>query len=148
MLLAWPGTGLGETATVALPDQLLYSSPDFASPQVGRVPQAAEVNIRQRRGDWCQVEYQGQMGWIHRAVLRQAGATPPGPPQRMGVGTPVRETRSDEVALAGKGFTPEVESGYRQRHPELSYALVDQVEALYVDEAALRTFVQEGGLKP
>ena len=26
-------------------------------------------------------------------------------------GTPVQQTSSDEVALAGKGFTPEVESG-------------------------------------
>ena len=29
-------------------------------------------------------------------------------------GAPVKETGSDEAALAGKGFTPEVEAGYRQ----------------------------------
>ncbi len=152
ILLAWVGTGLGETAQVALPDQLLYSGPDFASPPVGRMPQNVEVNITQRQGDWCQVEYQGKTGWMHRAVLRQARAAepprPPGVPQGVGAGTPVRQTRSDEVALAGKGFTPEVEAGYRQKHPELSYALVDQVEAFGVDKATLRAFIQEGGLNP
>ena len=152
ILLAWVGTGLGETAQVAFPDQLLYSGPDFASQPVGRLPQHAEVSIIQRQGDWSQVEYQGKTGWIHRAVLRQARAADPPKtpslPQSMGTGTPVRETKSDEVALAGKGFTPEVEAGYRQKHPELSYALVDQVEALGVDEATLRAFIQEGGLNP
>jgi len=63
-------------------------------------------------------------------------------------GTPVKQTSSDEVALAGKGFTPEVESGYRAKHPEMNFAQVDKVETFKVDPAALQTFIKEGDLKP
>ncbi|MDP2047039.1 MAG: hypothetical protein Q8L00_12605 [Deltaproteobacteria bacterium] len=63
-------------------------------------------------------------------------------------GTPVKQTSSDEVALAGKGFTPEVESGYRAKHPEMDFAQVDKIEGFQVDSAALQTFIKEGDLKP
>jgi hypothetical protein len=63
-------------------------------------------------------------------------------------GTPVQQTSSDEVALAGKGFTPEVESSYRSKHPEMNFAQVDQIEGFKVDPASLQTFIKEGDLKP
>jgi hypothetical protein len=63
-------------------------------------------------------------------------------------GTPVQQTSSDEVALAGKGFTPEVESGYRAKHPEMDFAQVDKVETFKVDPATLQAFIKEGDLKP
>ena len=63
-------------------------------------------------------------------------------------GTPVEQTKSDEVALAGKGFTPEVEKGYRAKHPEMNFALVDKVETFKVDPATLQAFIKEGDLKP
>jgi len=63
-------------------------------------------------------------------------------------GTPVKQTSSDEVALAGKGFTPEVESGYRAKHPEMDFAQVDKIEGFKVEPAALQAFIKEGDLKP
>ena len=63
-------------------------------------------------------------------------------------GTPVKQTSSDEAALAGKGFTPEVESGYRAKHPEMNFAEVDKVETFKVDSATLQAFIKEGDLKP
>ena len=63
-------------------------------------------------------------------------------------GTPVKQTSSDEAALAGKGFTPEVESGYRAKHPEMDFGQVDKVETFKVDPATLQAFVKEGDLKP
>ena len=63
-------------------------------------------------------------------------------------GTPVKQTSTDEAALAGKGFTPEVESGYRAKHPEMNFAEVDKVETYKVDPAALQAFIKEGDLKP
>jgi len=63
-------------------------------------------------------------------------------------GTPVKQTSSDEVALAGKGFTPEVEAGYRAKHPEMDFGQVDKVESFKVDPATLQAFIKEGDLKP
>ena len=63
-------------------------------------------------------------------------------------GTPVQQTSSDEAALAGKGFTPEVETGYRSKHPEMDFAQVDKIESFKVDPATLQAFIKEGDLKP
>jgi len=63
-------------------------------------------------------------------------------------GTPVQQTKTDEAALAGKGFTPEVENGYRAKHPEMNFAQVDKVETFKVDPATLQAFIKEGDLKP
>ena len=63
-------------------------------------------------------------------------------------GTPVKQSSSDEVALAGKGFTPEVENGYRSKHPEMDFAQVDKIETFKVDSATLQAFIKEGDLKP
>jgi hypothetical protein len=143
------GAAWGETLKVGRPNQSLYPEPDFASTPLARVPLGAEVRVVSRRGDWCQVTYAGSTGWMHRQAFPAAQA-----PSQFGAlpgvlfGAPVKETKSDEVAMAGKGFTPEVEASYRQKHPEANYAQVDQVESFRVDEAQLRAFLQEGGLKP
>ena len=52
------------------------------------------------------------------------------------------------MALAGKGFTPEVETGYRAKHPDLDFSKVDKVESYKVDPATLQAFIKEGDLKP
>jgi hypothetical protein len=87
---------------------------------------------------------------MHRSAFAQAEAPKAGGGGLAGLifGGGVTQTKSDEVALAGKGFTPEVEAGYRQQHPEANYAQVDQVESFTVDEAKLQAFIKEGGLRP
>jgi hypothetical protein len=148
-LLLGPGMAWSETLKVSQPNQQLYPQPDFASTPIAPVPVGAEVNVVQQSGDWYKVDYQGQSGWLNRQAFPQAQA-----PSKFGglpsllLGGPVKETKSDEVALAGKGFTPEVESAYKQKHPEMKFAQVDQVEALRVDGAKLQTFIREGGLNP
>jgi len=147
-LLLAAGPGWAETLKVSQPNQQLYPDPDFSSTPLAPVPVGAEVTVQRQAGDWYKVDFQGKIGWIHRLAFPQAKA-----PSRFSLpslltGGAVKETTSDEVALAGKGFTPEVEAGYRQKHPEANFAMVDKVESFKVDEAQLKTFIQEGGLKP
>jgi len=149
LMLALAGGAWGETLKVSQANQSLYPEPDFASTPLAKVPVGAAVQVVSRQGDWYQVTYAGTTGWMHRQAFPTAAA-----PGRFGglpgvlFGAPVKQTTSDEVAMAGKGFTPEVEASYRQKHPEANYALVDQVEALRVSDAQLQAFLQEGGLKP
>jgi hypothetical protein len=147
-MLSLPGVAWSETLKVCQPNQCLYPDPDFSGAPIMTVPEGAAVNVHNQAGDWYKVEYQGKVGWINR----QAFPTPesgskfnlPG----MLFGAPVKETSSDEAALAGKGFTPEVENTYRAKHPEMKFALVDKIESLRVDPATLQAFIKEGGLKP
>ena len=147
-LLLGPGAALGETMKVTQPNQSLYPDPDFAGTPIAAVPVGAEVAVLQQTGDWYKVEYEGKSGWLNRqAFPAPATGSKFGLPGML-FGAPVKETSSDEAALAGKGFTPEVESSYRQKHPEMKFAEVDKVEANRVDPAKLQAFIQEGGLKP
>ena len=144
-LLAGLTPGLAETLKVERPNSQLYESPNFGSTPLGTVPSGTEVAVMSRSGDWVQVNYQGKTGWLHKTAFPQAsGLSLPG----MLTGGPVRESKSDEVALAGKGFTPEVEAGYRQKNPGLNYAQVDQVEQFQVNPTQLAAFIREGGLTP
>lgn len=143
-----PASGWGETLKVTQPNQSLYPSPDFGATPIGPVAPGAEVSVAEQAGDWYRVEYQGKTGWLHRQAFPSPQTGSKFPLGGILFGGPVKETKSDEVALAGKGFTPEVESAYRQKHPEMKFAQVDQVEAFKVDDAQLQSFIKEGGLKP
>lgn len=57
-----------------------------------------------------------------------------------------REATQEEVALAGKGFTPEVEKAYREKNPRLKYGEVDEIESLRVDDDSLLAFIRAGNL--
>lgn len=146
VLLAGLSPGQAETLKVERPNTQLYGSPNFGSSTLGTVPPGAEVAVISRSGDWVQVNYGGKTGWLHKTAFPQAagGVKLPG----LLTGGPVRESKSDEVALAGKGFTPEVEAGFRQKNPGLNYAQVDQLERFQVSPAQLAAFLREGGLTP
>ena len=144
---AGSGLVLAETLKVERPDMQLYEGPNFGSTSLGPVPVGAEVDVLSRSGDWVEVNYQGKKGWLHKLAFPQAkgrGFKLPG----LITGGPVQETKSDEVALAGKGFTPEVEASYRQKNPSLNYAQVDEVERFQVSPTQLAAFIKEGGLTP
>ena len=146
--LAALSPSMAETLKVERANTQLYQSPNFGSTTLGTVPPGADVAVMSRSGDWMQVNYQGKTGWLHKTAFPQAsGASGMHMPDML-TGGPVRETNSDEVALAGKGFTPEVESGYRQKNPGLNYAQVDEVERFEVNPTQLAAFTREGGLTP
>ena len=140
--LAWAGA-----MKVSQANQSLYGEPNFSGTPIAPVPAGADVNVVTISGDWYKVEYQGNTGWMHRQAFAQVQAPKPGLPGML-FGSGVQQTKSDEVALAGKGFTPEVEASYRQKNPSANFAQVDQVESFQVDNAKLQAFIKEGGLKP
>jgi uncharacterized protein YgiM (DUF1202 family) len=149
LVLLLPATGWGEVLTVAQPQQSLYPDPDFASTPIASVPEGTELNVETQAGDWYKVEYQGKKGWINRQAFgRPQAAASKFSLSGLLFGKPVKETSSDEVALAGKGFTPEVENSYRAKHPNLNFAQVDKVETFTVPPAKLQAFIKAGDLKP
>ncbi len=147
LLLLMAGPGWARSLTVTQANQQIYQEPNFASTPMGQAPQGAKVNLIRQEGEWYKVDYQGTIGWLHRQAFPEAA---PGKVDlsKMLFGGPVKETRTDEVALAGKGFSPEVEASFRQKNPGLGYAQVDKIETFGVEPARLQQFIQEGGLNP
>ena len=111
----------------------------FFAPLVTRLPYGATVQDQGRRGDWLRVGYNGKTGWIHVSAVQEQKF------QLSGTGK-ARETTGYEVALAGKGFTPEVENAFRGKNPKLQYGLVDQVQAYKIDDTQLQAFILSGKL--
>ncbi len=144
LLWAAPEVGLAQSSKVVQSKQQLYAAPNFSADPLGTVPEGSEVSVVQQSGDWYQVEYQGQKGWLHQQAFPAAKKFDLSSVLK---GKAVQESKTDEVALAGKGFTPEVEADYRQKHPNLNYAQVDQVEKFEVSPGELQAFIQEGGLQ-
>jgi uncharacterized protein YgiM (DUF1202 family) len=146
LTLQWatPGISLAQTFKVVQSKQQFYADPNFSANSLGSIPGGTEVQIVQQSGEWYQVEYQGQQGWLPQQAFPGAKKFDLSAVLK---GKAVQESKTDEVALAGKGFTPEVEANYRQKHPNLNYAQVDQVEKFEVNPGELQTFIREGGLQ-
>ncbi len=53
-----------------------------------------------------------------------------------------------EVALAGKGFSEEVEREFRKTNAEADFQWVDRMERFVVDYSRVAAFLREGGVAP
>ena len=114
----------------------------FFAPVVATVPYGGVMQTLAREGDWLRVQYGGAQGWIHVSAVEE---------QKVQLSSlmkaKARETSQDEVALAGKGFTPEVEKAFRAKNPQMKYDLVDRIETYRVPVEDLQVFVRDGWLR-
>ena len=113
----------------------------FSSPVI-RAPYGSVLEEKGRQRDWLRVNYRGGEGWIHKSAVQEqkfeATSLASGRAQ---------ESSKDEIALAGKGFTPEVEKAFRGKNPNMRYDQVDKVQNFNQDEQRIQSFVRAGGLK-
>jgi len=130
----------GRTVTVTQMSAKLTKTPSFLAPTVSKLVRGDQLTLVDEQKDWYHARTKdGQDGWINKSsVVDKAVAlsTKPGGGQG-GVS-------DDEVALAGRGFSPEVEAAYRKDHPNLDFSHVDKIEKLEVDGGALAGFASEG----
>jgi hypothetical protein len=133
---------LGATVKVITQEAMIRKDKRFFAPVVVRVPYGQTIQELEREGDWLRVSYQGKQGWLHISAVQE---------QKFSLsslaGERAQETTREEVALAGKGFTPEVESAFRSKNPKMRYDLVDQVQSIKVAEQQLQAFIRSGNLK-
>ena len=123
----------------------IRSTPSFLGTIVARVSYGDRVYVQEKRGSWFRIGLPGKsrQGWIHTSVLTskkiviKSGATD------------VRTSASsDELALAGKGFSEQVENEFRGKNPNISYAYIDRMEKVVVSQKQIKQFLEEGELSP
>lgn len=137
--LLWAAPKVGSIVTVRVMSAKVMKSPKFIGPTTGGVSRGDALTVKEIKGDWYRVEGPAK-GWINRTSVAEgklALSSKPG-----GGGGASR----DEVELAGRGFTPDVEAKYRGEHPDLDFSHVDAIEKTEVDLSALEAFVTDGGL--
>lgn len=134
----------GEMVKVKVQKTSLFEQPNFLSKTVATLQFGDQLEMEEVVKDWAKVKFGQQKGYVHQSALT---STKVDLKTLLFSSSSSSGTSQDEVALAGKGFTPEVERNYGKAHPEMNYALVDEIERYSVDPNLLRTFIQRGGLK-
>ncbi len=122
----------------------LRSAPSFLSRVQELLPYTQRVTVLETSGDWLRVQPIDQMdqqGWMHNSALtpKKLALTA----GEIDAGTTVT---TEEQALAGKGFSAEVEAEYKERNAELRFDWVDRMEQTDVPIDAIQRFLVEGGL--
>jgi len=123
----------------------IRSTPSFLSNIVARLSYGDRVYVLEERGSWVRVGLQGNSngGWIHASVLTSKKIVLN--PGNAGVQT---SASSDELALAGKGFSKQVENEFRGKNPNINYAWIDRMEKFVVSQKQIKQFLKEGELSP
>jgi hypothetical protein len=138
--LLWAGPKVGAKVTVRVMSAKVMKSPKFIGPASGGVSRGDQLTIKEIKGDWYRVEG-AVSGWINRTSVMDGGVALSSKPGGGGGAS------RDEVELAGRGFTPDVEEQYRGSHPDLDFSHVEAIEQTQIDFAELEAFVTEGGLQ-
>ena len=127
---------------VSVRDGQVRETPSFLGKIVGKASYGQSVNVGEEQGDWAKVTLPGGVsGWMHRTALTTTKVALSG-----GSGT-TGSVSGKEMALAGKGFSAEVEADYRKSHGG-NFAAVDAMERTSYDAATLMAFLSQGDVKP
>jgi hypothetical protein len=139
--LALASPSIGSIVTVRVLTAKVMKAPKFIGPAAGDASRGQQLKVEEVKGDWYRVS--GALaGWVHKTNLTERQVALSSKPGGDGTGTASR----DEVELAGRGFTPQVEQAYRSQNPTLDFSHVDAIEKANVDPAELEAFIREGKL--
>ena len=130
----------GSTVTIRVLSAKVMKSPKFIGATAGNVSRGDQLTVKEVKGDWYRVEGAAS-GWVHKSSVTEGKVALSSKPGGSG-----GSVNRDEVELAGRGFTPQVEEQYKQKNPNLDFAHVDAIEKTEVDPSELEAFVTEGGL--
>lgn len=135
---------VGDSLFVTVRSTELRDSPGFLSPIAEVVPFGSEVSYLESAGEWHRVlsPQSGIEGWIHATAVRENGATQL---QLQGEQT-TRTVTSREIALAGRGFSENLEQEYGEDR-ELDFSRVDELEARAIDPSEIVVFVRDARLR-
>ncbi len=137
------GSAGAQTMYVQVRDSALRAAPSFLGTVVGPVAYGEAVTVSAERGPWRQVTATHQQGWLHESALTRTQVALTAGAQDVNA-----TATHDELALAGKGFTQQVEDQTRRENPELDYERVDWMEQLKETPERLAQFLEQGGVRP
>ena len=136
------GAWAAKEMSVQVRDGQLRNRASFLGTVVGTVAYGDRVTVNQEQAGWCEVATAaGLSGWIHESALTL---------KRVVLSSGTTDARSgasgEEVALAGKGFSKEVEAEYKKQNKELDYTWVDWMGKQTVPPDQLVQFLKQGDL--
>ena len=140
--LATTGAWAAKEMSVQVREGQLRSRASFLATVTGTVVYGDRVLVKQTLSGWCEVSTPaGRAGWIHESAL-----TPKRVVLTSGTGEARVGASGEEVVLAGKGFSEEVEREYKMKNAALDYAWVDWMVLQKIPAERLVRFLEQGDL--
>ena len=141
LALAATAAWAAKEMSVQVRDGQLRNRGSFLGTVVGTVAYGDRVTVNQTQAGWCEVTIAGKTGWIHESALT---------PKKVVLASGTADARAgasgEEVALAGKGFSKEVEAEYKKQNKDIDYAWVDWMGKQKVSGEQLVQFLKQGEL--
>jgi hypothetical protein len=130
--------------SVQVRESHLRERPSYLGAAGSAVAYGTRVEVLTTRGPWRQVRTpSGQTGWLHESALTDKKLS-----LESGDADAAVAADSDELALAGKGFSEEVERTYREGNRAVDYAWVDRMARWRVSPEESREFLDRGEITP
>ena len=140
-LIALQGPVLATVMSVQVREGELRNRASFLGAVVAVLPYGEQVQVKREQGPWRYVEWRDETGWIHQTALtRERIVWEAGDRDLSGAAT------QDELALAGRGFSAEVEGKFRRQYSEIDFRWVDYMGTLRKQPSELMAFLREGQL--
>ena len=136
------GAWAAKEMSVQVRDGQLRNRASFLGTVTATVAYGDRVTVNQTQAGWCEVaKADGTKGWIHESALT---------PKRVVMASGTADARAgasgEEVALAGKGFSKDVEAEYKKQNKDVDYTWVDWMGKQTVANEQLVQFLKQGDL--
>jgi len=132
-----------KTMSVQVKEGQLRSTPSFLAEIIAKPSYGDRVEIIQDKGIWKKVAIRGVQGWMHTSALTTKNIV-----LKAGAANVQTSATGGEIALAGKGFSEEVEKQYKSLNRNLDYAWVDRMEKIKVSPEQIQAFLKQGNVMP
>jgi hypothetical protein len=147
LLLCFGYSGAAEPQkglTVQVRDGQLRSTPSFLGKIVAKPSYGDKVDLLEDQGAWKKVALRGGVqGWMHTSALTTKTIVP-----QAGKANVQTSATGGEIALAGKGFSEEVEKQYKKNNQNVDFTWVDRMEKFQVTPEEMQAFLREGNVVP
>ncbi len=139
-----------DSVVVGVKKTSIRKGKQFFAPTVAEARYQERLIVLEQSGGWLRVKRGADEGWIHQSAVAAKSGVMQSVLKSTGdaVLPPSNDFQQDEVALAGKGFSEEVEQDYRRRNRQVNFAPVDWLQGQGVSDARIGRFVREGKLAP
>ena len=123
-----------DTRIVAVQSEDVKESSSNFARSLGSLVMGDSVRLASDDGRWANVSTDTLSGWVRSSSLSSRRILPAG----------TSTATAAEIALAGKGFSPDIELEYRRNG--LDFSMVDSMERVVILPQELLNFIREGHL--
>jgi uncharacterized protein YgiM (DUF1202 family) len=119
------------------------SSPSALGTIVATLEYGERVTVVEDKGAWIKVTTKdGKTGWVNKQALTEKTV------KINAGGAAETGASSDEMAMAGKGFSADVEKQFKAQHSDIDFSWVDKIEKWKVAPEQMQEFLKDGKVAP